>query len=307
MRADSADSWTRIPMVHDSTGSRIRRAAVRHQSQHRCITSMPAACARRNTASPSPTCPRSGSLPLELHYPAYTGLPPQKIENGGDVVAVTGTTALLDVDADAAGHARVRCTSTTAPPCRSRSATMAISPARSGWRTTASIASTWWRPTARQVPGTVQHSVEALVDHPPTIRIDKPGRDTRVTSVEEVPMSVRASDDYGVRDVRAALHGQRWSRSGRAADRQHPHGEASTSAPSTRSSSRRCRCTSATWSPITRPRATAPATRRPATSTSWKCARSASDYHAADDNGGGWRWRRWRQQSGQVHRTPARD
>ena len=35
-------------------------------------------------------------LALELRYPAYTGLPPQKIENGGDVVAVSGTTVMLN-------------------------------------------------------------------------------------------------------------------------------------------------------------------------------------------------------------------
>ena len=30
-------------------------------------------------------------LQLEYHFPAYTGLPPQKIEDGGDIAVLRGT------------------------------------------------------------------------------------------------------------------------------------------------------------------------------------------------------------------------
>jgi hypothetical protein len=51
------------------------------------------------------------------------------------------------------------------------------------------------------VPGTLQYVIEALDDHGPSIRIEQPGRDTKVTSVEEVAVAVRASDDYGVQGL----------------------------------------------------------------------------------------------------------
>ena len=35
--------------------------------------------------------PAVANLELEDIFPAYTGMPPQKIENGGDVVALRGT------------------------------------------------------------------------------------------------------------------------------------------------------------------------------------------------------------------------
>ena len=30
-------------------------------------------------------------LELEYHFPAYTGLPPQKVEDGGDIAVLKGT------------------------------------------------------------------------------------------------------------------------------------------------------------------------------------------------------------------------
>jgi hypothetical protein len=48
------------------------------------------------------------------------------------------------------------------------------------------------------VPGAIQYVVEALEDQPPGVRIEEPGRDTKVTSVDEVTIAMRATDDYGV-------------------------------------------------------------------------------------------------------------
>ncbi len=41
--------------------------------------------------------PTVAKLELEYRYPAYTGLPPQKIENGGDVAALRGTEVFLHI------------------------------------------------------------------------------------------------------------------------------------------------------------------------------------------------------------------
>ena len=53
-------------------------------------------------------------------------------------------------------------------------------------------------PDGTPVPGSVQYVIEAMEDHKPAVRIEEPGRDTKVTSVEEVTIAVAASDDYGV-------------------------------------------------------------------------------------------------------------
>ncbi len=43
--------------------------------------------------------------------------------------------------------------------------------------------------------------VEAKKDEPPTVRIARPGRDPRVSPIEEVPVMVEASDDFGVKSL----------------------------------------------------------------------------------------------------------
>ncbi len=43
--------------------------------------------------------------------------------------------------------------------------------------------------------------IEAKKDEPPTVRIVRPGRDPRVSPIEEVPVAVEASDDFGVKSL----------------------------------------------------------------------------------------------------------
>jgi hypothetical protein len=199
LRLDSAETWARIPMVHDSTG--IRYVARLFDINQNTVYYIDAGSLRspqyRITVTDLPTVRQ---LALELHYPAYTGMPPQKIDNGGDVAVVTGTIAMVDIASTlpvAAGALHFD-DGTTVPLLLGVDSHLSGSfrVARDGFYRVDLVAA-----DGSKVPGTVQHSVEALVDHPPQIRIDKPGRDTRVTSIEEVPVSVRASDDYGVRGV----------------------------------------------------------------------------------------------------------
>jgi hypothetical protein len=44
----------------------------------------------------------------------------------------------------------------------------------------------------------VEYIVDALDDAPPTVRITRPGRDVRPTSVDEVLIEAEAADDYGI-------------------------------------------------------------------------------------------------------------
>ena len=51
--------------------------------------------------------------------------------------------------------------------------------------------------------------VDALEDAPPTVAFTAPGRDTKVTSVEEITAEAHAADDFGVRslELRASVNG----------------------------------------------------------------------------------------------------
>ena len=57
-----------------------------------------------------------------------------------------------------------------------------------------------------------EYAIEIVPDEKPTIEIRKPGRDWRATSIEEVPVRIRAEDDFRLRDVslRYSVNGGEW-------------------------------------------------------------------------------------------------
>ena len=56
-------------------------------------------------------------------------------------------------------------------------------------------------PDGRHYNGSNEYDIDVLEDRPPTVVIEKPGRDLKVSSVQEVFAEVRAEDDYGVASV----------------------------------------------------------------------------------------------------------
>ena len=79
------------PARGDDRPGGVRRDDVPPRQADASTTSRPTACDRDTFTLTSSTCRRSSQLELEYHFPAYTGLPPQKVDNGGDVAALRGT------------------------------------------------------------------------------------------------------------------------------------------------------------------------------------------------------------------------
>ena len=48
-------------------------------------------------------------LELEYHFPAYTGLEPQKIEDGGDIAVLRGTEVRVHIIPTMKTHGRADC------------------------------------------------------------------------------------------------------------------------------------------------------------------------------------------------------
>ena len=202
LRADTASEWVRIPMLRDFAAAEfntrlfaLTRASeyfveadgVRSRAFHLTITDLPAV----------------RQLSLELRFPAYTGLPPERIDNGGDVAGVRGTTVTV--------HAAVTRPVKGGTIRLDGGASVPLAPGPDG-RLTGSFRITkdgFYRvdleaADGTPVPGAVQYVVEALDDRAPTVSIEQPGRDTKVTSVEEVTIGARAADDYGVAGLELA-------------------------------------------------------------------------------------------------------
>ncbi len=141
--------------------------------------------------------PHVKRIDLEYHFPAYTGLPVQRVEDGGDIAALRGT------------RVRITVTPTIAPAGAALVVggrdTVALAPQASGALagditvTRASSYRVVFRTAAAgTIAGSGNYTIDALRDQPPVVRFRKPAHDVQVTAIEEVFTEAEAQDDYGV-------------------------------------------------------------------------------------------------------------
>src|SRR6185295_16290603 len=53
-------------------------------------------------------------------------------------------------------------------------------------------------PNGKMVTGSLDYNIDVLPDRPPSVQFRKPGRDSKVLSVDEVYTEAKAEDDYGI-------------------------------------------------------------------------------------------------------------
>ena len=139
-------------------------------------------------------------IDLEYRFPDYTGLSPQTVEDGGDIAALRGTEIALTIHPTvtvAGGVLKVE----GAEP-------IALEGAAEG-SLTANLSvreDSFYRIELEAFDGTMQpaspdYAIEVLSDQQPSVTITKPGRDSKVTPIEEVFTEVRGEDDYGLSKV----------------------------------------------------------------------------------------------------------
>ena len=155
--------------------------------------------------------PAVKQIRVTYHYPAWTGLPAEVEERGGDLRAVTGTEAELDVSMDRPlqggqiqldNGQRIQLVGQALPP--------ANSPGNYVYHATVKMDADG----AYHVAGVEQGQpvrvsedffIEARKANPPQISLVRPGRgDYHATPIEEVTVAAKAVDEYGLKDV--ALH-----------------------------------------------------------------------------------------------------
>jgi hypothetical protein len=141
--------------------------------------------------------PYVDGLTLEYHFPEYTGLSPQVIENGGDVAVLRGTTV------------RVFASTTLPVPggriIRATGDTIAMALDSTGVLVGDMLVNEdgfyhieLEGPNVQPSSSSPQYTIEVLDDLPPIVRFTKPGRDSRASSIEEVFVEAKAEDDYGI-------------------------------------------------------------------------------------------------------------
>jgi hypothetical protein len=139
-------------------------------------------------------------LQLEYHFPAYTGLAAQKIEDGGDIAVLKGTEVrvrAVPTMATSGGHVVLdKVGEVTLNTAADGALTGSFKVERDGLYHVDMKA-----PTGERVTASPQYTIDVLADQPPTVSIAKPGRDTTASPIEEVFVEARADDDFGVRNL----------------------------------------------------------------------------------------------------------
>ncbi|HTL00619.1 MAG TPA: DUF4175 family protein, partial [Vicinamibacterales bacterium] len=139
-------------------------------------------------------------LEMEYVFPAYTGLAPRKIENGGDIAVLQGT------------EVRMRITPTMKAPSGrilvDGGSPVALTPDGNGFIGQITVNKDGFYkvelqggPENKLVPASPQYTIDVLEDLPPTVSIAKPGRDSIASPIEEFAVEARADDDFGVRQL----------------------------------------------------------------------------------------------------------
>ena len=153
--------------------------------------------------------PRVEALKVILEFPRYTGLEKMILEDDGDIHALVGTQAELFIQTDQPVQSgKIKLEEGGEIPLE----ILAPQELRGVFEITQDDyyrihlqdQEGFWNPASDE------YLIEALEDQPPIVRFTRPGRDQRVTNIEEVFAEIKAEDDYGVSQLalRFSLSGE---------------------------------------------------------------------------------------------------
>ncbi len=151
--------------------------------------------------------PAVTKIRVTYHYPAWTGMPAEVEERGGDLRAVTGTQADLDI--------------TTDRPLPGGQILLDTSQQNQGQQIQLSGGqNNVYHGTVKMDKDGVYHVagveqgqpvrvsedffIEARKANPPQIALARPGHDYHASPIEEITVAAKATDEYGLHDL--ALH-----------------------------------------------------------------------------------------------------
>ena len=144
---------------------------------------------------------RVEQIDLTYNFPRYTGLPARKEENGGEISALKETR--VDVQAQTnidATSARILLEDGTAIAMRKVGEKQFLGQIEVKKDSVYKIQLT--DSAKNPYIGSHEYPITALDDQPPLISILKPGRDKKVTQLEEVLAEVKANDDFGLNSLK---------------------------------------------------------------------------------------------------------
>ena len=139
-------------------------------------------------------------LELEYHFPAYAGLEPRVIEDGGDVAVLERTEVHLRVvpTMGTAGGQLVLDEEERTDLVLQGDGTLTASfvvEEQGFYRIDLQA------PDGQLVTASPQYTIDVITDQPPSVMFVEPGRDTTASAIEEIFVEARADDDFGLRSL----------------------------------------------------------------------------------------------------------
>ena len=139
-------------------------------------------------------------LELEYHFPAYAGLEPRVIEDGGDVAVLERTEVHLRVvpTMGTAGGQLVLDEEERTDLVLQGDGTLTASfvvEEQGFYRIDLQA------PDGQLVTASPQYTIDVITDQPPSVMFVEPGRDTTASAIEEMFVEARADDDFGLRSL----------------------------------------------------------------------------------------------------------
>ncbi len=197
-RSDSTAEWERLPMARDTALGRFssRLFDLARNTEYFVESEGVRSAGYRLTVVDLPAVARTTAT---IQFPTYAGLAPETVEEAGDLAVLTGSSVLLEAVTTRSAASATLVVEGQAP------IPMTATPS-GGWSARFKVsADAFYRvdletADGRRVTG-LQYAIDALEDAPPTVRVAAPGRDTKVSSIEEVTAEIESTDDFGVRKL----------------------------------------------------------------------------------------------------------
>jgi hypothetical protein len=199
-RRENSPSWDKNPMDPQKGSNQFGflfldiNEKVRYYAQSGNVRSGEFSIAVSDTA-------RVEKIDLTYNFPGYTGLPVRKEEDGGEIAALKDTR--VDVQAQTsidAASARILLLDGSAIPMRKVGEKQFVGQVEVKKDSSYKIELTDLAKNA--AVGSHEYPITALDDQPPLISFSKPGRDKKVTQLEEVLAEVKANDDFGLNSLK---------------------------------------------------------------------------------------------------------
>ncbi|MBT7369650.1 MAG: hypothetical protein HN816_03325, partial [Gammaproteobacteria bacterium] len=140
--------------------------------------------------------PRVEQIDVTYRYPAYTGLSRKTEEDKGDITAPVGTTVSLAISANKeieSGHLAFSNDKSTNLKVDGMQMT-------GGFKVTEDLSYTVQLVDTDDLKNEnpVEYYIRAIADNMPRVTINKPGRDTQLSPIDEMGIRLEAEDDFGL-------------------------------------------------------------------------------------------------------------